>query len=80
MAGRAAVLAADQIVRRPDRRMNMTSTAFLFPGQGSQRVGMGRDLRDRHPDIVAPIFDTADEILGFELSRLCWEGPEEDAH
>ncbi len=56
----------------------MTSTAYLFPGQGSQRVGMGRDLRDRHPDIVGPIFDAADELLGFELSRLCWEGPEEE--
>jgi [acyl-carrier-protein] S-malonyltransferase len=78
MVGRAVVFLADQIVRRPDRRVTMTSTAFLFPGQGSQRVGMGRDLRDRHPGIVAPIFDTADEILGFELSRLCWEGPEEE--
>jgi [acyl-carrier-protein] S-malonyltransferase len=78
MVGRAAVFLADQIVRRPDRRVTMTSTAFLFPGQGSQRVGMGRDLRDRHPGIVAPIFDTADEILGFKLSRLCWEGPEDE--
>ncbi len=52
-------------------------TSYLFPGQGSQRVGMGRDLRAAYPDLIAPIFDTADEILGFELSRLCWEGPEE---
>jgi [acyl-carrier-protein] S-malonyltransferase len=39
---------------------------------------MGRDLRDKHPDIVGPIFAAADELLGFELSRLCWEGPEEE--
>ncbi|GAB2638620.1 ACP S-malonyltransferase [Nocardia goodfellowii] len=52
-------------------------TSYLFPGQGSQRVGMGRDLRAAYPDLLGPIFDTADEILGFELSRLCWEGPED---
>ncbi|MEV0245762.1 ACP S-malonyltransferase [Nocardia sp. NPDC050712] len=51
--------------------------SYLFPGQGSQRIGMGRDLRDAYPDLVAPIFETADDILGFELSRLCWEGPED---
>lgn len=56
----------------------MTRTAFLFPGQGSQRVGMGRDLAERHPDLVRPIFHTADDVLGLDLTRLCWEGPEEE--
>ncbi|MCA2208222.1 ACP S-malonyltransferase [Nocardia rosealba] len=55
----------------------MTSTAFLFPGQGSQRVGMGHDLAQAYPDLVAPLFRAADEVLGFELSQLCWHGPED---
>ena len=50
--------------------------AFQFPGQGSQAVGMGADLADAYPEARA-LFDEADEVLGFELSRLCWEGPEE---
>lgn len=52
------------------------STAILFPGQGSQSVGMGRDLVDREPAARA-LYDEADERLGFALSRLCFEGPEE---
>ena len=52
------------------------STAFLFPGQGSQFVGMGRELVDREPAARA-LFDEADARLGFPLSRLCFEGPEE---
>ncbi len=51
------------------------STAFLFPGQGSQFVGMGRELFDREPAARA-LFDEADGRLGFPLSRLCFEGPE----
>jgi [acyl-carrier-protein] S-malonyltransferase len=51
-------------------------TAFLFPGQGSQFVGMGRDLFDREPAARA-LFDEADERLGYSLSQLCFEGPEE---
>src|SRR5208282_625741 len=49
---------------------------FLFPGQGSQAVGMGRDLAERFP-VAAATFAEADAALGFPLSQLCFEGPEE---
>jgi len=52
------------------------SIAFLFPGQGSQTVGMGKDLADHHP-VARQTFEEADEALGYKLSRLCFEGPEE---
>ncbi|MEE8162784.1 MAG: ACP S-malonyltransferase [Anaerolineae bacterium] len=51
--------------------------AFVFPGQGSQYVGMGRDLHEAYPKASA-VFDKADEILGFPLSKLCFEGPKEE--
>lgn len=51
--------------------------AFVFPGQASQYVGMGKDLYE-NSSIAREIFDQAEEILGFELKRLCFEGPEED--
>jgi [acyl-carrier-protein] S-malonyltransferase len=55
----------------------MTKPAFLFPGQGSQTVGMGRDLYGNFPAARA-VFDEADEALGFPLSRLIFEGPEDE--
>jgi [acyl-carrier-protein] S-malonyltransferase len=48
--------------------------AFLFPGQGAQHVGMGRSIAERLP-AARKLYEQADEILGFALSRLCFEGP-----
>jgi [acyl-carrier-protein] S-malonyltransferase len=56
--------------------MTNPSIAFLFPGQGSQCVGMGKDLALSHP-VAKQTFDEADEALGYRLSELCFEGPEE---
>ena len=53
------------------------SLALLFPGQGSQHVGMGRALAQAYP-VAAQTFEEADDVLGFGVSRLCWEGPEEE--
>jgi len=55
----------------------MRPIAFVFPGQGSQYVGMGRDLYEAYPEARA-VFDEANEILGFSLSKLCFEGPAEE--
>ena len=51
--------------------------ALLFPGQGSQEVGMGRDVCEASP-AASKVFETADAVLGFPLSRLCFEGPEDE--
>jgi [acyl-carrier-protein] S-malonyltransferase len=53
-----------------------TPTALLFPGQGSQFVGMGKSLVEAEP-IAKETFQEADEFLGYPLSRFCWEGPAE---
>jgi [acyl-carrier-protein] S-malonyltransferase len=50
--------------------------AFIFPGQGSQAVGMGKELAEKYP-IAARTFQEADEALGYKLSQVCFEGPEE---
>jgi [acyl-carrier-protein] S-malonyltransferase len=54
----------------------MGKLAFIFPGQGSQAVGMGRDLHDAFPEARA-VFEQVDAALGEPLSRMCFEGPEE---
>ena len=53
------------------------STAYVFPGQGSQKVGMGRAWADQY-EAARAVFAEADEVLGCALSKLCWEGPEEE--
>ena len=55
---------------------NSSPIAFLFPGQGSQAVGMGKDLAENYT-VARRTFDEADEALGYKLSQLCFEGPEE---
>ena len=53
-----------------------SSIAFLFPGQGSQVVGMGKELAEKYP-VARQTFEEADAALGFSLSELCFEGPED---
>lgn len=55
----------------------MAKMAFLFPGQGAQYVGMGKELAEQFPSVQRH-FDQAADLLGFDLAKLCWEGPEEE--
>lgn len=55
----------------------MSKTAFIFPGQGSQSVGMGKDLYENF-EAAKNIFDKADKILNKDISKICFEGPDED--
>lgn len=52
-------------------------TAFLFPGQGAQLVSMGKDIAEAFP-LAAEIFEKANEIVGFDLKKVCFEGPEQE--
>ncbi len=56
-------------------KLDPKTTAFVYPGQGSQAVGMGQDLAARYPE-ARQIFERADAILEFPLSKIMWEGPE----
>ena len=56
---------------------NIPLIAFLFPGQGSQAVGMGKDLAEHHP-VARQTFEEADDALGIKISQLCFEGPEDE--
>jgi [acyl-carrier-protein] S-malonyltransferase len=56
--------------------MTISQVAFLFPGQGSQAVGMGKELAEKLP-VARQTFEEADEALGYELSKMCFEGPED---
>src|ERR1700734_736337 len=56
--------------------MSTHKLAFLFPGQGSQSVGMGKDLFEKFP-IARQTFEEADDALGYKLSQLCFDGPED---
>src|SRR5271170_5037497 len=58
------------------RQITTSKIAFIFPGQGSQAVGMGKELAEKYP-IARETFEEADEALGYKLSQVCFEGPEE---
>src|SRR5574344_1628239 len=55
----------------------MTKIAFIFPGQGAQSVGMGKDLYDNYGE-AKKVYDRASKILGRSISKICFEGPEEE--
>ena len=55
----------------------MKKVAFLFPGQGSQSVGMGKDLYDNF-EAAKSVFDTADKTLNKSITTICFEGPEDE--
>ena len=58
-------------------KLDPKTTAFVFPGQGSQTVGMGKELVEQY-DAAKQTFDEADSVLGFPFSAIMWEGPVAD--
>lgn len=64
-------------VDHQDETGGTSGTAWVFPGQGSQRIGMGHDLVQQFPETAGAVFAEADDILGYRLSELCRTGPEE---
>jgi len=58
------------------KRNSVMKTAFIFPGQGAQEVGMGAEIAQSYP-VAAKIYEQANEIVGFDLRKLCFEGPPE---
>ena len=69
----APAVRASRSFRRVD---TLSKTAFLFPGQGAQAVGMGREIYDSVP-AAKELFDRAGDILGYDLAGLCFRGPAE---
>ena len=55
----------------------MKKIAFIFPGQGAQAVGMGKDIYESYEN-AKKVYETADNVLGKSVSTICFEGPEED--
>ena len=53
----------------------MNNAAFMFPGQGAQFIGMGKDLAETYPEAMR-VFDMADQVMGESLKKICWEGAE----
>src|SRR5260370_27166246 len=60
-----------------DRKKSMGKVAFVFPGQASQYPGMGKELADKY-SVARAVFDEADQALGFSISKICFEGTEEE--
>jgi [acyl-carrier-protein] S-malonyltransferase len=58
-------------------KLDPQTTAFVFPGQGSQTMGMGKELSEQYP-VAKQTFEEADSILGFALSKIMWDGPDAD--